>query len=138
MRKVPIVKEVRIEDLREPQRTADEQAFYEFAVRMEVDLDVDSIIADARATNHRRRAGALGHSVEAKGLEPSNLLTASQALYQLSYAPGTTGYVISPTCRTRKARSPVTLDSVGRRRLARTAGGAGRDPAVFGVPVPVP
>ena len=27
-------------------------------------------------------------SVEAKGLEPSNLLTASQALYQLSYAPG--------------------------------------------------
>ncbi len=25
--------------------------------------------------------------VEAKGLEPSNLLTASQALYQLSYAP---------------------------------------------------
>ena len=26
-------------------------------------------------------------TVEAKGLEPSNLLTASQALYQLSYAP---------------------------------------------------
>ena len=26
-------------------------------------------------------------AVEAKGLEPSNLLTASQALYQLSYAP---------------------------------------------------
>ncbi len=25
--------------------------------------------------------------MEAKGLEPSNLLTASQALYQLSYAP---------------------------------------------------
>jgi hypothetical protein len=25
--------------------------------------------------------------VEAKGLEPSDLLTASQALYQLSYAP---------------------------------------------------
>ena len=29
----------------------------------------------------------LDYSVEAKGLEPSNLLTASQALYQLSYAP---------------------------------------------------
>ena len=29
----------------------------------------------------------LGFRVEAKGLEPSNLLTASQALYQLSYAP---------------------------------------------------
>jgi hypothetical protein len=28
-----------------------------------------------------------GTRVEAKGLEPSNLLTASQALYQLSYAP---------------------------------------------------
>jgi hypothetical protein len=26
-------------------------------------------------------------SVEAMGLEPTNLLTASQALYQLSYAP---------------------------------------------------
>ena len=34
--------------------------------------------------------------VEAKGLEPSNLLTASQALYQLSYAPGTSRYVTSP------------------------------------------
>jgi hypothetical protein len=29
--------------------------------------------------------------VEAKGLEPSNLLTASQALYQLSYAPSGEG-----------------------------------------------
>jgi hypothetical protein len=28
-----------------------------------------------------------GFSVEAMGLEPTNLLTASQALYQLSYAP---------------------------------------------------
>jgi hypothetical protein len=27
------------------------------------------------------------HKVEAMGLEPTNLLTASQALYQLSYAP---------------------------------------------------
>ena len=34
--------------------------------------------------------------VEAKGLEPSNLLTASQALYQLSYAPGTSRHVTSP------------------------------------------
>ena len=32
------------------------------------------------------------HSVEAKGLEPSNLLTASQALYQLSYAPVDAAY----------------------------------------------
>jgi hypothetical protein len=30
----------------------------------------------------------LGSRVEAMGLEPTNLLTASQALYQLSYAPG--------------------------------------------------
>jgi hypothetical protein len=30
-------------------------------------------------------------SVEAMGLEPTNLLTASQALYQLSYAPGQLG-----------------------------------------------
>jgi hypothetical protein len=34
------------------------------------------------------RAAELGIRVEAKGLEPSDLLTASQALYQLSYAPG--------------------------------------------------
>ena len=33
--------------------------------------------------------------VEAKGLEPSNLLTASQALYQLSYAPETRCHVTS-------------------------------------------
>jgi hypothetical protein len=33
--------------------------------------------------------------VEAKGLEPSNLLTASQALYQLSYAPEGGSNVIS-------------------------------------------
>jgi hypothetical protein len=42
------MRDVRIEDLREPQRTGDEQAFYEFAVRMQVDLDVDGIVADAR------------------------------------------------------------------------------------------
>ncbi len=29
------------------------------------------------------------------GLEPTNLLTASQALYQLSYAPGTSRHVTS-------------------------------------------
>jgi hypothetical protein len=34
-----------------------------------------------------RHALSRCYSVEAKGLEPSNLLTASQALYQLSYAP---------------------------------------------------
>jgi hypothetical protein len=33
--------------------------------------------------------------VEAKGLEPSNLLTASQALYQLSYAPKREPHVTS-------------------------------------------
>ena len=43
-----MVKEVRIEDLREPRRTVDEQAFYEFALRMEVDLGVDGIVADAQ------------------------------------------------------------------------------------------
>ena len=33
--------------------------------------------------------------VEAMGLEPTNLLTASQALYQLSYAPRPVGHVTS-------------------------------------------
>ncbi len=40
--------EVRIEDLREPQRTPEEQSFYEYALEMQVDLDPDGIIADAR------------------------------------------------------------------------------------------
>ena len=46
--------------------------------------------------------------VEAMGLEPTNLLTASQALYQLSYAPGVRGHVISRStqpCSTRAGGS---------------------------------
>ncbi len=43
-----MMREVRIEDLREPQRTAEEQAFYEFALGIEVDLAVDGIVADAQ------------------------------------------------------------------------------------------
>ena len=45
-------------------------------------------------------------AVEAKGLEPSNLLTASQALYQLSYAPedaSTLSDVPTLVCRTAAA-----------------------------------
>ena len=34
-----------------------------------------------------------GKRVEAMGLEPTNLLTASQALYQLSYAPSGGGQI---------------------------------------------
>jgi Sulfotransferase family len=40
--------EVRIEDLREPQRTEEEQSFYEHALGMQVDLDPDAIVAEAR------------------------------------------------------------------------------------------
>ncbi len=40
--------EVRIEDLREPQRTPEEQSFYEYALGMQVDLDPGAIVADAR------------------------------------------------------------------------------------------
>lgn len=42
------MREVRIEDLREPRRTHDEQAFYEFACSMEVDLDPAALLAAAR------------------------------------------------------------------------------------------
>jgi Sulfotransferase family len=42
------MREVRIEDLRAPQRDARETALYEFAVGMKVDLDVDTMIAEAR------------------------------------------------------------------------------------------
>jgi hypothetical protein len=41
----------------------------------------------ARSLCHAERSPDLHVSVEAMGLEPTNLLTASQALYQLSYAP---------------------------------------------------
>lgn len=43
------MREVRIEDLREPRRDADEQAFFEFARSMEVDLDPEQLVARARA-----------------------------------------------------------------------------------------
>ena len=49
--------------------------------------------------------------VEAMGLEPTNLLTASQALYQLSYAPGVRGHVISRS--NRPFSTPVTQRSGG-------------------------
>ena len=41
--------EVRIDDLRDPQRAADEQATYDFALSMQVDLDPEAIVAEARA-----------------------------------------------------------------------------------------
>ncbi len=50
-----IVNEVRIADLRDPQRTPDERAFYEFAVGIEVDMGVDGIVADARRSTGLRR-----------------------------------------------------------------------------------
>ncbi|MEZ5207673.1 MAG: sulfotransferase [Acidimicrobiales bacterium] len=40
---------VRIDDLREPRRDASEQAIYDMAVAMRVDLDADALIARARA-----------------------------------------------------------------------------------------
>jgi hypothetical protein len=43
------MKEVRIEDLREPRRDADEQAFFDGACSMEVDLDPEALVARARA-----------------------------------------------------------------------------------------
>jgi hypothetical protein len=44
--------------------------------------------------------------VEAMGLEPTNLLTASQALYQLSYAPEARHHVSSPTEGLGRLRRP--------------------------------
>ena len=43
------MKEVRIDDLREPRRSADEQAVYDYGLRLDVDLSVDGIIAEAQA-----------------------------------------------------------------------------------------
>ncbi len=44
------MREVRIEDLRDPRRSPDEQVIYDFALTMSVDLDVDDLVAAARAT----------------------------------------------------------------------------------------
>ena len=41
--------DVRIDDLREPRRNAAEQAMYELALQMTVDLDVDGLLAEARS-----------------------------------------------------------------------------------------
>ncbi len=43
------MREVRIEDLRKPRRQPEEQALYDLALRMEPDLDVDGMVADARS-----------------------------------------------------------------------------------------
>jgi hypothetical protein len=43
------MREVRIEDLAEPRRGAEEQAIYDMALAMEVDLDPDVLVARARA-----------------------------------------------------------------------------------------
>jgi hypothetical protein len=43
------VSEVRIDDLREPRRDDAERSLYEYAVAMTVDLDVDGLVAEARA-----------------------------------------------------------------------------------------
>ena len=44
------MEEVRIDDVREPRRTAQEQSLYEFALGLRVDLDVDELLAEARRT----------------------------------------------------------------------------------------
>ena len=43
------MKEVRIGDLREPMRTPEEQSTYEMALAMQVELDANGIVAEARA-----------------------------------------------------------------------------------------
>ena len=51
-----------------------------------------------------------GGGVEAKGLEPSNLLTASQALYQLSYAPEVVSHYQHSAGRRPEPGEAVDLD----------------------------
>lgn len=51
------MRDVRIDDLREPQRNAKEQGFYEFALGMHVDLDADAIVATARDTTGLHELG---------------------------------------------------------------------------------
>ena len=63
--------------------------------RMCPEYQSSGVSVDKRLTSRPRDSGARIQKctfirkdrVEAMGLEPTNLLTASQALYQLSYAP---------------------------------------------------
>jgi hypothetical protein len=52
-----VTREVRIKDLREPQRTLEEQSSYDLALSMEVDLDIDGIIADAQSATGLHELG---------------------------------------------------------------------------------
>ena len=54
------MREVRIEDLADPQRDASEQAIYEMALRMRVDLDAGALLATARADTGLQDVGATG------------------------------------------------------------------------------
>jgi hypothetical protein len=48
---------VRIDDLREPRRTPEEQRFYEFALGIQVDLDPDDLVRQARADTEMEDVG---------------------------------------------------------------------------------
>ncbi|MGA3146538.1 MAG: sulfotransferase [Acidimicrobiales bacterium] len=52
-----MTREVRIKDLREPRRTPEEQASYQFALSMQVDLDSDGIIAEAQGATGLHELG---------------------------------------------------------------------------------
>jgi hypothetical protein len=54
------MKEVRIEDLREPRRNPQEQSLYETALAMKIDLDADQLVAQARAATGLEELGESG------------------------------------------------------------------------------
>lgn len=54
------MREVRIEDLAAPRRGPEEQAIYDMALRMHVDLDPDALVARARAETGLDRLGGTG------------------------------------------------------------------------------
>jgi hypothetical protein len=54
------VKEVRIPDLREPQRTVEEQAVFDYALEVRVDLDADVLLEQAQVRTGLRDLGDTG------------------------------------------------------------------------------
>lgn len=54
------MREVRIADLREPQRSAEEQAFFEFALNLRVDLDPAGLVARAETETGLKHLGDTG------------------------------------------------------------------------------
>ena len=123
-----IMREVRIEDLREPRRDAgEEQAFYEFAVGMKVDLDVE---------RHRRRRTGRDGPARVRGRVPSRSAGSPGRRPRGRHGPVRTRPVHRARAARRTAEGPAAIRGLraapprGARGRARATGHRGRAAAI--------